>query len=224
MPEAQLTEPLDRAAEKGGLEDLFAALEGKRRSRPTSAYATAYRTSARCRSVRYTVQPLAAVRSRVDGVLDVAGDPERVRFRSTNAGHSCSKDVCSAPVAMPVAAGTMNARRDPFPGHDGLHWSICREVDDTQAGRNSRIAAAEGLGSLSSPSGAELGSRIRRTGVKRGFLNWGQGDVALFSTVQCHVALIRRIQPSRREKYWGERRRNRGRSPSYLLFVVLFDR
>ena len=27
MPEAQLTEPLDRAAEKGGLEELFAALE-----------------------------------------------------------------------------------------------------------------------------------------------------------------------------------------------------
>ena len=28
MPEAQLTEPLDRAAEKGGLEEMFAALEG----------------------------------------------------------------------------------------------------------------------------------------------------------------------------------------------------
>ena len=27
MPEAQLTEPLDRAAEKGGLEEMFAALE-----------------------------------------------------------------------------------------------------------------------------------------------------------------------------------------------------
>ena len=27
MPEAQLTEPLDRAAEKGGFEELFAALE-----------------------------------------------------------------------------------------------------------------------------------------------------------------------------------------------------
>ena len=27
MSEAQLTEPLDRAAEKGGLEELFAALE-----------------------------------------------------------------------------------------------------------------------------------------------------------------------------------------------------
>ena len=27
MPEAQLTEPLDRAAEKGGLEELFAALD-----------------------------------------------------------------------------------------------------------------------------------------------------------------------------------------------------
>lgn len=27
MPEAQLTEPLDRAAEKGGLEEEFAALE-----------------------------------------------------------------------------------------------------------------------------------------------------------------------------------------------------
>ena len=27
MPEAQLTEPLDRAAEKGGLEEKFAALE-----------------------------------------------------------------------------------------------------------------------------------------------------------------------------------------------------
>ena len=27
MPEAQLTEPLDRAAEKGGLEETFAALE-----------------------------------------------------------------------------------------------------------------------------------------------------------------------------------------------------
>lgn len=27
MPEAQLTAPLDRAAEKGGLEELFAALE-----------------------------------------------------------------------------------------------------------------------------------------------------------------------------------------------------
>ncbi len=27
MPEAQLTEPLDRAAEKGGLEEVFAALE-----------------------------------------------------------------------------------------------------------------------------------------------------------------------------------------------------
>ena len=27
MPEAQLTEPLDRAAEKGGFEEMFAALE-----------------------------------------------------------------------------------------------------------------------------------------------------------------------------------------------------
>ena len=27
MPEAQLAEPLDRAAEKGGLEEMFAALE-----------------------------------------------------------------------------------------------------------------------------------------------------------------------------------------------------
>ena len=27
MPEAQLTEPLDRAADKGGLEEMFAALE-----------------------------------------------------------------------------------------------------------------------------------------------------------------------------------------------------
>ena len=27
MPEAQLTEPLDHAAEKGGLEEMFAALE-----------------------------------------------------------------------------------------------------------------------------------------------------------------------------------------------------
>ena len=27
MPEAQLTEPLDRAAEKGGLEEMFAPLE-----------------------------------------------------------------------------------------------------------------------------------------------------------------------------------------------------
>ena len=27
MPEAQLTEPLDRAAEEGGLEEMFAALE-----------------------------------------------------------------------------------------------------------------------------------------------------------------------------------------------------
>ena len=27
MPEAQLTEPLDRAAEKGGLEEMFSALE-----------------------------------------------------------------------------------------------------------------------------------------------------------------------------------------------------
>ena len=34
MPEAQLTEPLDRAAEKGGLEEMFAAW--RRRSRPTS--------------------------------------------------------------------------------------------------------------------------------------------------------------------------------------------
>ena len=35
---------------------------------------TARRTRARCRSVRYAVQSLAAVCSRVDEVLDVAGD------------------------------------------------------------------------------------------------------------------------------------------------------
>ena len=61
--------------------------------------------------------------------------------------------------------------------------------------------AAEGLGRLVEPLRAELGSTIRGTGVK-GLSELGPRDVALFSTVHCNVALIRRIQPSRRETYW----------------------
>ena len=51
------------------------------------------------------------------------------------------------------------------------------------------------------PLNRELGSTIRGTGVK-GLPELGSRDVALFSTVQCNVALIHRIRPSRREKYW----------------------
>ena len=65
----------------------------------------------------------------------------------------------------------------------------------------SAVPAAEGLGQLVEPLGAELGSTIRGTGVK-GLSELGSSDVALFSTVQCNVALSGRIQPSRREKYW----------------------
>ena len=61
--------------------------------------------------------------------------------------------------------------------------------------------AAEGLGQLVEPLRAELGSTIRGTGVK-GLSELGPRDMALFSTVQCNVALIGRIQPSRRETYW----------------------
>ena len=68
--------------------------------------------------------------------------------------------------------------------------------------RQSRGSARFQRGNGQFPSlRAQLGSTVRGAGVN-GLCELGSSDVALFSTVQCDVAPIRRIQPFRREKYW----------------------
>ena len=127
----------------------------------------------------------------------LVGDPHlRNGVWDKNVGAERRARPCRPPPRVCSATGIL--RRPPLRGS-----ASSRDVPSVSSVR--RVAGAVPLdlsvttGSL--PRRAELGSTIRGTGVK-GLFELGSRDVALFSTVHCNVALIRRIQPSRREKYW----------------------
>ena len=143
----------------------------------------------------------AAVRSRVDEDLEVDGElsafdpfdecqPLLLEGRLLRTGGDAGRrknDERTGEIPFPgmmaflgACAAKSTTRRWIAPAvqpRDRRAWAACRAL------------------------GAELGSTIRGTGVK-GRSELGSRDVALFSTVHCNVAPIRRIQPSRRETYW----------------------